>query len=134
MKFALAFIAYPITALATFLPQAILSTLDEPFVATVWSKDITKAVVNASGGKFYIGRPTQTYCPDGVVDCSHFTGTETVFVPGYDGRLGLRVNVPGGQQVYVAPDGSLSFTQAHSAYIPPRFYPDRVLAGRVREV
>lgn len=27
--------------------------------------------------------------------------------------------VPGGQAIYVAPDGALSFTQAHSAYIPP---------------
>jgi hypothetical protein len=28
------------------------------------------------------------------------------------------VIVPGGQQVYVAPDGALSYTGAHSAYIP----------------
>lgn len=27
--------------------------------------------------------------------------------------------VPGGQQTYVAPDGALSYTQAHSAYYPP---------------
>ncbi|KAI0543238.1 hypothetical protein GGR58DRAFT_496698 [Xylaria digitata] len=121
MKFTLALIAYPIAALAAFLPQkqTRLSALDEPFVATVWSNDITKAVVSASGGKFYIGRPTHTYCPGGVVDCSHYTGTETVFHPVYDSRLALQVDVPGGQRVYVAPDGSLSFTQAHSAYIPP---------------
>jgi len=29
------------------------------------------------------------------------------------------VEVPGGQQVYVAPDGALSYTQAHSASYPP---------------
>jgi hypothetical protein len=29
------------------------------------------------------------------------------------------VEVPGGQQVYVGPDGALSFTMAHSADIPP---------------
>lgn len=29
------------------------------------------------------------------------------------------VVVPGGQQVYVNPDGALAFTMAHSAYIPP---------------
>ena len=29
------------------------------------------------------------------------------------------VEVPGGQQVYVDPFGALSFTQAHSASIPP---------------
>ncbi|KAJ5670793.1 uncharacterized protein N7477_006156 [Penicillium maclennaniae] len=28
------------------------------------------------------------------------------------------VEVPGGQQIYVDPSGALSFTQAHSAYIP----------------
>ncbi|KAL8748300.1 MAG: hypothetical protein Q9184_007415 [Pyrenodesmia sp. 2 TL-2023] len=27
--------------------------------------------------------------------------------------------VPGGQRIYVAPSGALSFTTAHSAYIPP---------------
>lgn len=30
----------------------------------------------------------------------------------------MGVIVPGGQQVYVAPDGALSYTQAHSAYVP----------------
>lgn len=29
------------------------------------------------------------------------------------------VEVPGGQQVYVAPNGAVSYTQAHSAYAPP---------------
>jgi len=29
------------------------------------------------------------------------------------------VEVPGGQQIYVDPSGALSFTQAHSASIPP---------------
>ncbi|KAG5986150.1 hypothetical protein E4U43_005640, partial [Claviceps pusilla] len=29
------------------------------------------------------------------------------------------VIVPGGQQIYIAPDSSLSFTRPHSAYIPP---------------
>ena len=28
------------------------------------------------------------------------------------------VEVPGGQQIYVDPSGALSFTQAHSAFIP----------------
>lgn len=27
--------------------------------------------------------------------------------------------VPGGQRVYISPDGELSYTQAHSAYVPP---------------
>lgn len=32
--------------------------------------------------------------------------------------LGLAASVPGGQQVYVRPDGSLAYTQAHSASMP----------------
>lgn len=30
-----------------------------------------------------------------------------------------RVEVPGGQQTYVASSGAVSYTQAHSAYTPP---------------
>jgi hypothetical protein len=30
----------------------------------------------------------------------------------------MGVIVPGGQEAYVAPDGALSYTQAHSAYVP----------------
>jgi hypothetical protein len=45
-------------------------------------------------------------------------GNMTVLAGGY-GTLAMGVVVPGGQQVYVAPDGALSYTQAHSAYIPP---------------
>lgn len=37
---------------------------------------------------------------------------------GGEGTLSLGVVVPGGQQVYVAPDGALSYTQPHSAYKP----------------
>jgi hypothetical protein len=29
-----------------------------------------------------------------------------------------QVEVPGGQQIYVAPGGNIAFTQAHSIYIP----------------
>ncbi|KAB8273009.1 hypothetical protein BDV30DRAFT_211330 [Aspergillus minisclerotigenes] len=70
--------------------------------------------MTASGQKFYLGGKTQSYCPlPESKDCP--PGTETVFSPG---GYGLNVNVPGGQQVYVDPQGALSFTQAHSAYIP----------------
>ncbi|KAH8160359.1 hypothetical protein CIB48_g7892 [Xylaria polymorpha] len=102
--------------------------------------------INASGGKFYINRDTSTYCPDGVsgLDCSAYSGTGTTLVIGNGTTtMSLEVSVPGGQQgkypnpvyvcrdpldstspltpptVYVAPDGSLSYTQAHSAAIPP---------------
>ncbi|EKG17832.1 hypothetical protein MPH_04888 [Macrophomina phaseolina MS6] len=73
--------------------------------------------INANSGKFWIGKPTSSYCPSSVVeDCeTAYPGNVTVFAGG-DNTLGLDVSVPGGQQVYIAADGSLSFTQAHSAY------------------
>ncbi|EOD48974.1 hypothetical protein GTA08_BOTSDO10587 [Neofusicoccum parvum] len=73
--------------------------------------------INAAGSKFWIGKETSSYCPSEVVDCAPYPGNVTVFAGG-DPTLGLSTAVPGGQQVYIAPDGSLSFTQAHSAYIP----------------
>ncbi|CAG8327267.1 unnamed protein product [Penicillium salamii] len=69
--------------------------------------------MNAAGQKFYLGGETASYCPDQVPQCP--PGKETIFTPG---GSSLDVNVPGGQQVYVDPNGALSFTQAHSANIP----------------
>lgn len=75
--------------------------------------------LTARGGKFYLGAGDPTsYCPAesiGAANCP--PGNTTVFAGG-DKTLSLGVVVPGGQQVYVAPDGSLSYTVAHSASIP----------------
>ncbi|OGM45715.1 IgE-binding protein [Aspergillus bombycis] len=68
--------------------------------------------MTASGQKFYLGGETTSYCP---ISEGCPPGNQTVFAPG---GYGLNVMVPGGQQVYVDPNGALSFTQAHSAYIP----------------
>ncbi|KAI1736034.1 hypothetical protein F4680DRAFT_433192 [Xylaria scruposa] len=121
MRFALQLIACPIAVLAAYGSKARLSGFDGPFTASVWTPYIINAQINASGGKFYINKPTETWCPSDIdgLDCSKFDGSETVFGLGYADRMGLDDSVPGGQQVYIAPDGSLSFTQAHSAYIPP---------------
>lgn len=76
--------------------------------------------VDASGGKFYIGlsKPS-SYCPTPPVPASSCPpGNSTVISFGSTGTAGLKVIVPGGQQVYVAPDNSLSYTGAHSAWIP----------------
>jgi len=71
--------------------------------------------VNARGQLFYIGGETASYCPDQVAQIGACPpGTDTAFV----GFGALDVEVPGGQLVYVAPDGSLGFTQAHSASYP----------------
>lgn len=80
--------------------------------------------INANGGKFYIGKEPSAYCPAGVegLDCTKYKGDQTWFVGGAynatNGTLSLHVDVPGGQQVYIAPDGALSYTTAHSAMMP----------------
>ncbi|CAO2654418.1 Nn.00g111510.m01.CDS01 [Neocucurbitaria sp. VM-36] len=74
--------------------------------------------LTARGGKFYLGGPgPSSYCPVEQVGDACPPGNSTVLAGG-DKTLALGVVVPGGQQVYVAPDGSLSYTVAHSAYIP----------------
>ncbi|KAI0599948.1 hypothetical protein F4775DRAFT_548996 [Biscogniauxia sp. FL1348] len=79
---------------------------------------VTVGAIQASGGKFWVGKEASTYCPPDVpnLDCSGFNGTDTVFIGGND-TLSLNVAVPGGQQVYIAPDGALSYSVPHAA--PP---------------
>ncbi|KAL8959439.1 MAG: hypothetical protein Q9193_003699 [Seirophora villosa] len=72
--------------------------------------------VNANGGAFWIGKETASYCP--LTDQSQCPpGNSTVLAAG-GGGASMNVIVPGGQQVYVAPNGALRFTIAHSAYVP----------------
>lgn len=69
--------------------------------------------INANDREFWIGKDTSSSCPTEVVtDCP--AGNSTVFSGGND-TLSLSTVVPGGQQVFVAADGSLSFTGPHSA-------------------
>ncbi|KAI0808872.1 hypothetical protein GGR55DRAFT_189171 [Xylaria sp. FL0064] len=125
MKTILALLACSAGALAASIPAQDASSVT--FITGAWrtdEKDIAflGPPINASGGKFYVNRATSTYCPAGVsgLDCSQYEGKDTTFVLGTEATtMSLDVSVPGGQQVYIAPDGSLSYTQAHSAYIPP---------------
>lgn len=72
--------------------------------------------LTARNGKFYLGAgPPTSSCPENVGSCP--PGNSTVFQGGA-GTLGLGVVVPGGQQVYVAANGELSYTLPHSAAIP----------------
>ncbi|GAP87225.1 hypothetical protein SAMD00023353_2300310 [Rosellinia necatrix] len=129
MKGLLAVIAFPVAALAASIPrEALLPTPSGPFSAGAWKiaqgtdTFFFGTAINASGGKFYINRNTSTYCPGEVpgLDCSAYSGSGTTFVIGNGTTtMSLEVTVPGGQQVYLAPDGSLSYTQAHSAAMPP---------------
>ncbi|KAI4166452.1 MAG: hypothetical protein LQ343_008040 [Gyalolechia ehrenbergii] len=72
--------------------------------------------VNASGQAFWIGKDTTTYCPlTNQANCPR--GTDTVFAVG-GGGASLQTVVPGGQQIYVAPNGALKYTIAHSSSYP----------------
>jgi hypothetical protein len=87
--------------------------------------------INENGLKFWIGKDTSTYCPtqEGLTCPSKLSssqhppnytnnildGTFTEVITSADSEtLSMNVVVPGGQQAYVAEDGSLSVTQAHS--------------------
>ncbi|KAF1979492.1 hypothetical protein BU23DRAFT_562912 [Bimuria novae-zelandiae CBS 107.79] len=76
--------------------------------------------LQANGGKFWLGGTPSGYCPVEVVGnatCEQYPGNQTTLAGGF-GTLSLGVVVPGGQQVYIAPDGRMSYTTAHSAYVP----------------
>lgn len=76
--------------------------------------------MNARGGSFYLGgKGPSSYCPSEVVGAENCPPGDTTTFAGGDNTLSLGVVVPGGQQVYVRPDGSLGYTTAHSASMPP---------------
>ncbi|KAI1450541.1 hypothetical protein F5Y02DRAFT_117842 [Annulohypoxylon stygium] len=121
-NFATSFL-FPAVALAAVITKK--GVPDGPWTAGVWRQPATDDVffvgnaINASGGKFYVNNGTSAYCPDEVegLDCSAYPGSKTVFTGGND-TLYLDVAVPGGQQVYIAADGSLSYTVPHSGALP----------------
>ncbi|KAK0713965.1 hypothetical protein B0T26DRAFT_622668, partial [Lasiosphaeria miniovina] len=87
--------------------------------------------IQANGGRFWIGKPPSAYCPPDVagLDCSVYPGASTVFSGGND-TVFLNVAVPGGQQVYIAPDGAMGYTPPHSAFMPD----GSVVSGWWREI
>ncbi|KAH8894170.1 hypothetical protein GQ53DRAFT_821270 [Thozetella sp. PMI_491] len=76
-------------------------------------------MIQANGGTFWFGKSASTYCPSDVadIDCSDYSNGQTNFIGGNE-TVSLNVAVPGGQQVYIAPDGALSYTSPHSAFKP----------------
>ncbi|KAF4831949.1 putative secreted protein [Colletotrichum tropicale] len=79
------------------------------------SRAIHGKPVNASGRRFIVGLDApMSYCPDVARDSCPPGNITTV-----DGLLtGMMVMVPGGQNIYVDPEGFVGFTQAHSASVP----------------
>jgi hypothetical protein len=82
--------------------------------------------LTARNGKFYLGGgPPSSYCPENRCTGTHCPlGNSTVFTGG-NVTLDLGVTIKGGQKVYVADDGALSYTSASSPVIPPGSYGDQ---------
>ena len=104
-------------SLAAALPGSRTSkSSNGPFGVTAAhsGSDIHFLPLTASGGHFWLGGKSQTYCPSSV-GASCYKQNDTII---YGGNA-LDVIVPGGQQIYVDATGALSFTVPHSAYMPP---------------
>ncbi|KMK59045.1 hypothetical protein Y699_00246 [Aspergillus fumigatus Z5] len=74
-----------------------------------------EGLLNANSGAFWSGKPTVSSCPENVQDCPAVNTTSFV---SQGSKLFLNVAVPGGQQVYISPEGQLTYTVPHSGYIP----------------
>ncbi|KAF2711529.1 hypothetical protein K504DRAFT_375196 [Pleomassaria siparia CBS 279.74] len=108
MKTAIAFSAL----IASTFAQCYFGVISARSASPIHLQELT-----ARGGKFFLGGgPPSSYCPVQIGDACP-PGNYTVFAGG-EVNLSLAVVVPGGQQVYVAPDGTLSYTSPHSAFIP----------------
>ena len=133
----------PLASCTAILPRQLDETYtDFSLIAIHSGSPIHLSSINASGNKFWIGKDTTTFCPviDGL-NCSQFKNI-TAFTQASDSdflglvstnsslQTGIRcprktnfsisqnTEVPGGQSVYVGPNGALSFTVAHSAFTP----------------
>jgi len=96
--------------------------------------------IQASGGRFWIGKSPSSYCPPNItdLDCTAYPGGSTVFVGG-NSTLSLNVVVPGGQQGKSMPgrairnedSDSLQSTSHPTALLHIRFLTQRpCLKGR----
>ncbi|KAL5392757.1 hypothetical protein DPSP01_000457 [Paraphaeosphaeria sporulosa] len=109
-----------VAAFSTLLAYAAAQTTYFGVISSRSASPIHLLPLQANGGKFFLGGTASGYCPSEAIGdetCAHYPGNSTTFAGG-DVSLSLGVVVPGGQQVYVAPDGTLSYTQAHSAFVP----------------
>ncbi|KAG4433083.1 hypothetical protein IFR05_011423 [Cadophora sp. M221] len=96
------------------------ATTAQVFTLTTYlpNSPLNNQKIHAAGQAFYLGLggPT-TYCPT-VVGAACPNATDTILA----GMSSMWVEVPGGQQTYIRSDGSLGYTQAHSAYVPTDAY------------
>ncbi|KAI9741959.1 MAG: hypothetical protein M1834_000348 [Cirrosporium novae-zelandiae] len=84
---------------------------------TSWDPDrpwLDSLKVENGGLSFVLGATgAGIYCPTGVNPCPD-SGELVVYWPNW----GLNVEVPGGQQTFISFSGLLTYTQAHSIYMP----------------
>jgi hypothetical protein len=131
-----------LAGLAAAAPTARQTTTEFGLIALHSTSIVHFSSLNANGGKFWLGKPTASFCPDGISPCpgknlssyssqrsahKSLAGNETVFITNGAGGVSLAVEVPGGQEVYIDPtDSSLSFSSPHA--FPPT---DAILTGFV---
>ncbi|KAG5919664.1 hypothetical protein E4U53_003970 [Claviceps sorghi] len=121
MKQSLSVVAAVTTLFSLVAPLVAANAVPVTLRASCPGSDIDGRPVHASGGRFFVGKPANIYCPpevDVLGDCPKGNGT-AVWVNNETTTSSLAVVVPGGQQIYIGPDNALAFTRPHSAFIPP---------------
>ena len=106
------------TTTTTYTPAATTAFVVEALKFNPFSgrDSITNQFLAASSSNFYIGNSSSTACPLPPPQCP--SGTSRAAISCAAGYCNLDVSVPGGQQIYVAANGALSFTQAGVDVIP----------------
>jgi len=117
------FIAATLTGLAAAVPAPKLATRSDSGSFTLLTIDsatpIQYATINANGLKFWIGKPPSSFCPSQEVNpCPPGDVTALSVYTSAEGGASTDTEVPGGQYVYAAVDGALSYTVPHSGVIP----------------
>ncbi|KAF6791349.1 IgE-binding protein [Colletotrichum sojae] len=108
-------------AINLLLPLLAIASLAvaESFTLTAYApghRAIHGQPINADGSHFLIGLEVPfTYCP-ALPSISCPPGVSTVVD---EDLTHLRVATPGGQAIYIPPSGLVSYTRAHSSYMPP---------------
>jgi hypothetical protein len=75
--------------------------------------------LTASSQSIWLNKATSAYCPENIEALGSCPSGEFTTFGGGEGRLGMGVVVPGGQEVYIEPDtGAVKYTIAHSAMKP----------------
>ncbi|KAL8823795.1 MAG: hypothetical protein Q9170_008316 [Blastenia crenularia] len=66
--------------------------------------------ITASYNKFFVGNATGSFCPKAIPNCPR--GNVTALEVTNTGGAHMDVGIPGGQAVYIGPQGQLRFSQA----------------------